>query len=370
MLELMHPDERFDESREEGTASHELAAQMILAHSRAGAGWPSDAVGKMASNGVVWDESSFEAAELYADDVHSIMRETAVFGGDNLKIEQIVEMPRIHPESWGTPDSTLFDQKSMTLYGWDYKYGHKIVEAYQNWQMIEYIIGRLDEITAGNGLADQTITVVITVVQPRARHRDGPIRRWTINSADLRAYANFLHAVEHEALGPDPTCATGPECIDCKARLHCETLTKAYSSALQFAGRPIEHNPTVEQQAIEYAMTLQAEELIKARKKGLEASLETVIETGGSVPGWALEAGYGQQKWSGTDDEIIQLGEMMNVDLRKDGVKTPKQAIKAGMPESIVKDYRIQPRTAPKLVPVSGTRAGHVFGKPFITTEE
>lgn len=53
MLELMHPDERFDESREEGTASHELAAQMILAHSRAGAGWPSDAVGKMASNGVV-----------------------------------------------------------------------------------------------------------------------------------------------------------------------------------------------------------------------------------------------------------------------------------------------------------------------------
>jgi len=371
MLELMHPDsDIWDQDREEGTASHELAIPMIESHSRGGVDWPIDAIGKTASNGIVWDESSYDAAKLYADDVQLVMQKTGVFGGDNLKIEQRVKAERIHPESWGTPDCTLFDSGTLTLYGWDYKYGHKVVESFENWQLIEYMIGRLDEIIGCNGIADQMINVVMTVVQPRARHRDGPIRRWIVKASDLRPYANFLHSVEHEALSPDAMCTTGPECIDCKARLHCETLTNASSFAFTFAGKPIEHNPSIEAMAIEYNMTLQAENLIKARRKGLEASIEAIIEKGDSVPGYAMEAGYGNEQWTKPASDIIQLGDMMGVDLRKEAVKTPKQAIADGMPESIVSAYRKRPRTKPKLIPSSETKAARVFGKSFVTTEK
>lgn len=359
-MEMMYPEtEESDESRE-GTASHELAATMVDSASRARTNWPADAVGQMASNGVVWSQDSYDGAEMYADAVYDVMTATGVF---TPKIEQRVDISCIHPESWGTPDCWLLDKKTQTLYIWDYKYGHRPVEVRGNWQLIEYTAGILDGLEVG-GYQDQQITVVMTIVQPRAPHRDGPIRRWVVKASDLRGPINRLTATEAAALGADPDTRTGAECLDCTARLACDTLQEAGGSVMEFIGKPIPVNLDVDALGTELVLLDRAEALLKARKSGLVAQAEGLIQSGENVPGFALEQGYGRQKWSEDSDSIIQMCDLLGVDVRKPAEpKTPKQVLKLGVDESVIKEYSFTPRTDAKLVPSTQTIADAVFSK-------
>lgn len=359
-MEMMYPEtEESDESRE-GTASHELAATMADSASRARTNWPTNAVGQAASNGVVWSQESYDGAEMYADAIHDVMTSTGVF---TPKIEQRVDISRIHPESWGTPDNWLFDKKTQTLYIWDYKYGHRSVEVRENWQLIEYTAGILDELEV-DGHHDQSITVVMTIVQPRAPHRDGPIRNWTVKASDLRGHFNRLALVEAAALGPDPDTCTGAECRDCTARHACDTLQAAGGSVMEFIGKPIPVNLDVDALGTELVLLYKAEELLKARKSGLVAQAEGSIQSGENVLGWAIEQGYGRQKWSEDSDSIIQMCDLLGIDVRKPAEpKTPKQVLKLGVDESVIKEYSFIPRTDAKLVPSTQTIAAAVFSK-------
>lgn len=362
MMEALHPETEESDDAKEGTASHELAAMMVRSYARAGLEWPGNAVGRAASNGVIWSEESFEGALMYADHVREIMTRTGVFGGPGLCIEQRVNIPRIHSESWGTPDLTLFDPSAGVLYVVDYKFGHRVVDVVENWQLIEYAIGRLDEITGGNGLQDQHIRIVMTVVQPRAYHRKGPIRSWEVWGSDLRPYANTLEATEAAALGPNPTTRTGPECLDCSARHACETLQQAAMGAIAYVGKPTPALLPPMAMGLEKRLLEQAATLIKARLTGLDAQIEATIRSGQVVPGWGLEPGQTRQRWTVPADEVFTLGDMVGVNLRKPAEPvTPKQAIKAGIDETVINAYSETPSGAMKLVEQSSAATAAIF---------
>ena len=70
-------------------------------------------------------------------------------------------------------DFYLYDQAEKTLYVTDLKYGYEIVEPFENWQALAYAAG----VAALPGMVPDK--VVITIVQPRAPHRRGPIRTWS-----------------------------------------------------------------------------------------------------------------------------------------------------------------------------------------------
>lgn len=362
IMELLHGNTTDTDEAKEGEASHELAALMVSAKARAGTGYPmpDKTIGKVASNGVIWDQASYDGAEMYAEYMAARMQQTATF---TPKIEQRIDIPRIHLESWGTPDCSLFDVKGKTLYLPDYKYGHRPVEVFENWQLIEYTIGLLDEIT-DRDLADWHIDVVMAIVQPRAPHRDGPIREWRVKASDLRGYANILHSTEHAALGPDPATRTGPECRDCSARHVCDTLMMAGGSVMEFIDKPIPVNLGVDNLSVELILLRKACALIKARLSGLEAQAEGLIQTGTSVPGFALDQGYGRQKWTIPANEILSICDLLGIDVRKPAEAiTPKQAIEKGVDESVIKFYSMTPRTSVKLVESSKTLASAVFAK-------
>ena len=359
-MEMMYPEtEESDEARE-GTASHELAAVMVDSASRARTDWPTDAVGQTASNGVVWSQSSYDAAEMYAEDIYDTMTSTSVF---TPKIEQRIYISRIHPESWGTPDCWLFDEKAETLYMWDYKFGYRPVEVRENWQMIEYVVGVRDTLNV-NGFIDQDIKVVMSIVQPRAPHRHGPIRRWAVMFSELDAYIDTLIEAEAAALRADPTTCTGAECRDCTARHACGTLQAAPGSVMSFVGKPIPVNLDADALGTELVLLRDASEILKARLSGLTAQAEGLIHNGEIVPGFALERGYGLQKWSEDNDSIIQICDLLGVDIRKPAEpRTPKQVLKLGVDESVISEYSYIPRTDAKLVPSTQTIASAVFSK-------
>ena len=358
----MHPDTEETDAALEGTASHELAAVMVRSMARAMTGFPErdKTVGQCAENGWEWDDESYDGALMYAETVREVMIRTGVF---NPSIEQRVSIDRIHPESWGTPDCALWDSKNATLYVYDYKYGHKVVEAFENWQLIEYTTGILDELTAGNGLVDQTIKVVMTIVQPRAFHRSGPVRSWTVTASDLRGYVNQLIDVEAAALGDDPTTCTGGECSDCSARHACDTHGQAAMGALHYLGQPTPAPLDADSLAIELRMMRDAFVLIKARKSGLEAQAEGLIASGETVKGYALEAGQGRQRWTVSAEEVFGMGDLVGIELRKTAPITPKQALTAGIDASVISGYSETPSTALKLVESTKTTAHAVFSK-------
>lgn len=364
VMEMQYPDTTETDEQREGTASHEVGEQMIRSFARGGLNFPK--VGGRASNGVKITDAVYDGALMYAEECQRIMREAGVFGGENLRIEQRVHAPRIHPECWGTPDFALFDEKRTTLHVVDLKYGHRVVEAFENWQLIEYAVGVLDDMMGDKALSEHNGVVVrIGIVQPRAYHRDGPVRWWEIQPCDLRAYVNFLHAVEHEALGSDPPTKAGLECRDCSARHACETLQRASMEAIAYTGKPVSQQLSADALGLEIRLLRDAQAIIKARLDGHEAHAEAVINGGGSVPGWVLERGRGRQRWSVPADQVFQLGDMMGIDLRKAPTPvTPKQAITAGLDSTVVKEFSETPSTSPKLVESTKTKAAQVFGKP------
>lgn len=359
-MEQKYPQTESEASRE-GTAAHELAAAMIGV-AAVGANFDDKVIGTLsASNGITWTQEHYDAALIYADDVRTIMRQHGAFNPD---VEQRVQAPRVHPELWGTPDCTLFVKATGTLYLWDFKYGHKVVEVRENWQLIEYAIGKLDQLTGYNGLGDPVIKVVMTVVQPRAYHRNGTVRRWEITGADLRGYANILHDVEHEALGPNPVATTGPECLFCSARHACMTLQQAAMSRVASTGIMSPQHLEPQELGLELRILREAASVIKARLTGLEAQAESLIGSGQSVPGWALEAGQGRERWKASDEEVLTMGDMMGIDLRNPPQPcTPKQAVKKGIDSSVIKMYSETPTTSLKLVESSTTIASAIFAK-------
>lgn len=73
----------------------------------------------------------------------------------------------------------------------------------------------------------------------------------------------------------------------------------------------------------------------------------------------------GRERWIKPEPEVIAMGELMGVKLGVTKLVTPKQAIKAGMPEAVIKSFTETPRGELKLVPDDGTKARKIFGNNY-----
>ena len=361
-MRQMYPDtEETSESRE-GTASHEIGERLITAATRGGAGtlvWET-LDGVAATTGELFTEEMFDAAEIYANDVKSVMQSSGVFGGDNLGIEERIEAPQIHDLSFGTLDFRLYDVKAKRLYVWDYKFGRVPVEVFENLQLINYVAGIFHKMQI-DGFDDQSITVHLRVIQPRAFHREGSVREWIVKASDLRGFINQLHDKAAEALGSDATCRTGPQCWNCSARLNCNVAIAAGSALYNLAATPTPVEMSPHAMGLQLKFTQSAIKHLGKIESALKEQVKGTIRSGTLVPGWMAEMGTGRLAWNKPDAEIILLGEMLNIDLRQKKPITPAQAKKLTIDEAVISAYSDKPRTGLILVPDNGNKAKKVF---------
>lgn len=276
-----------------------------------------------------------------------------------------IAIPSIHPQHcWGTPDWRQWQPIEGIIDVADYKFGHRFVEVFENWQMVAYVAGVLDELQA-NGLIDQYLRFRMRVVQPRSYHRDGPVRTWEGNASDLRALINVAASAAEAALQPDAPARTGPACLDCEARHVCAALQ---SAALTYADSTIVTGDTVnmlppEAIGAELALLQHVAKLINARTNGLEQQAHSLIAAGTRVPGFALVEGRAREEWSDDPLTVALSAEAMGFSIRAPlKLLTPNQARATGVPADIVALYSIRPRGTMKLERDSTTDSRKLFG--------
>ena len=365
-MQQLYPDNEETEDAAEGTASHEVGQSLIEAMVVANC-IPSLKVGDTASNGVEITQEIFDGGEMYADDVAEIARMKGVFNSEYLRVEQRVDCPIIHPKSWGTPDCWLYDKAKKVLYIWDYKFGHLVVEAFENWQAINYYAGILDILLEYLGLEQEEIDglyVNIRIIQPRAQHRHGTVRNWTVMGVELRGYINRLAGYAGEVFGKDPRCISGTHCNNCSGMIQCETNQRAVTAAVDYIGGVTTNVLTSFEIGVELKFLDVALTLIKARHKALTAQALGFIEIGQSVVNFTTEISQGREVWMKPVDEVVALGDLMRIDLRgKPAAVTPNQARKLGIDESVIKGYSGNRTKTTKLVPSDKSLAAQIFNR-------
>lgn len=349
-LETQFPETEQSQDAAEGDAAHWAVAEMLQ-------GRLVD-VGVIAPNGVALTEEMCRGADLMYDDV---VRSLQPYGlqPHQGQIEQTIAIPRVHPLAFGSPDFyILIAGAPATLLIWDYKFGHRIVEAFENPQLVDYIAG------ATEGIHDtlQGCNVVAKIVQPRGYHREGPIRTWETTLVALRGLLNISESAAAQALGPDPKARVGPECRDCRARHACPELRRVGFHAMSESVRAMPEVLDADAAAVELRMVREAIERLQARESGLEAQLVSELKSGRRVAGWMLEESSGRERWKVPAEQVIALGNAFKINLAKPPEAiTPNQARDAGLDPAIVKEMADRQRGAATLVFDNGSAARRMF---------
>jgi len=351
-LEQQFPEGDRDAANE-GDAAHWVAAERLQGREHA--------VATIAPNGVPVTDEMIEGADLYERDVRSQLVAYGMTPEADAAVEQSVAIPAIHSACWGTPDCRAWapTRPRPTLFLWDYKFGHRYVEAYENAQCAAYVSGCM----SATRLSDLEVDVVVTIVQPRSYHADGPVRRWKFAASDIRALVNRLTYAVALAGGQNPPAKVGPECRDCRARAACVALQRAGQDACDAAMTAHVERMPPGALGVELRVFRRARALLDARISGLEEQALASIKAGQRVPHWKVQHGQGRTVWSRPVAEVVALGDALRVNVRKPAeALTPKQAIKAGLPAAVVSAMSVTPSGAAELVEDDGSDARRIFG--------
>jgi hypothetical protein len=212
------------------------------------------------------------------------------------------------------------------------------------------------------GELDQQVTVVLHIVQPRPFHEHGVVREWRQKAWFLRGYINTLALAAGKAMLQGADCLSGEHCKYCSARHACPALQKAAMVAIDYCEQARALQLAPDALARELRVLQRAEELIKARRTGIEQQAIGIIQQGGGVPGFALENGKGRRAWNRPVEEVLALGGMLGIGLEQPpAAVTPAQAIKKGLPADVVDAYSEVPSTGYKLVASDRSLASLAF---------
>jgi hypothetical protein len=354
-----------------GTACHEVAED-CLTNRREAAEWVGRFV-KTKRHTIEVDEELAETAQAYVDYV----RQAADVQLGGLWIEQRFKLDAIKPpfEAGGTADAVIYRAIERELEVVDLKGGRGIVvEALGNKQARTYGLGA---VLNNPGLDIQHVKV--TIVQPRAPHRDGPIRSETFHITDLIDWTTELLAAMRLAKLADDTYGSngsedgffdewaerflhpGDHCTFCPCAGSCPALAvAAKSKALLFFKDEsgVEQENTVGKLTpAEVAEILDRADMIQNWLNAVRAHAHAEAEAGVEIPNYQLVAKVGRERWNdGAEADVIAACEWAELPISEyqnaPKLRTPKQVRKALGPDlaKLVERHSTVPAAGTSLV--------------------
>jgi Protein of unknown function (DUF2800) len=288
----------------EGTAGHAVGATCLES------GQDAIEFAGRTVEGVEIDESVAEGLQVYLDTIRADQKER----GGKLLIETKFHLSHLHPLFYGTADCVRIGTDGiMSVY--DLKLGRgKIVEVTEhggtrpNLQLAYYALGAMHA-RAAQMKSLKISRVELVVVQPRAWHKDGPVRRATFLASELELVATRLVEAARLCEAPGAPRVAGDHCTFCKAAPTCKTLRDFAFDAAQLDFERIGEktvNPLTLTDA-ELAKTLDAIDVIETWISAVRAHAHILAGTANGLPGWKLVDKQARRKW---EDEVKAASEL------------------------------------------------------------
>lgn len=336
---------------DEGTLAHDLAARALTYGNRAEV-----EAARMEKAGFEIPTDMAEAVQVYLDDVRDTMEACQRRG--KLSVERPFDLSHIRPGLRGTNDACYWSIADRTLYVWDYKHGAGVpVEVVGNLQLRYYGVGA--------ALADEGKVpdrVVITIVQPRCRHRDGPVRREVITGIELVEWALSVLGPAYDAtLADKAPLHAGDHCRFCPAAPTCPAMKERALTEVQASFDPItdevvvpditDLSPTPDQ----LGRLLNGVDLLKQWIKALEDYAYEQAHAGRPPTGYKLAEKRANRKWIDEEEAAKALrSRLSNDDLFETKLRSPAQIekrVSAGERAALIGPLVHAPSSGTKLVP-------------------
>lgn len=301
-----------------GTACHQIAEKCL--RSTANANDFLDTVEDAKSFKVTIDEELANSAQEYVDYCRFLMPDGPYW------IEEKFDLSSLGTpfDAGGTADFVSYSPADRELEVVDLKNGMGVVDVNENPQLRTYGLGAL---LRHKGL--DVTHIKVTIVQPRAPHKDGRIRSETFHVADLVEWtADLLAAMKRSKQAMDEHAAAGGNtvlldewrdkwlkpgrCTFCPVEATCPALRRDAMSvaAVWFddMDQPRIGNAALDTDPASVARDLDMipmlEDWIKARRAYAHAQAEQGVE----IPGYQLVDKIGNRKWA---DDPALLDEML-----------------------------------------------------------
>lgn len=275
-------------------------------------------------------------------------------------IEERVDISSIHPECWGTPD--VWGITGNDIHVFDYKFGFTPVEAYENWQLLEYACGIYEANKTLTTIALQNFNIYLHIIQPRDFISGSKHKMWHLTGQEFESYRQRLVISEALAMTPNAPLIVSEQCKYCKARYACPALQEAALGAAEVAHRAPTQELTPKQLGTELKFLHEAQDLLNYRITAIEAEVEYHLRAGTRVDNYQLKNMTGRLNWKITTREVLELGLLLGVNMQKEEVMTPTQAINSGIKEEIVLKYA-ERKSSSKLSKIDTTKSREVFKK-------
>ena len=304
----------------EGTVAHSLAEELVTGKI--------DVLGMMDRVGANVTQGGHEI-EITEDMVEGAIEYCEVISRDRAilleskkpahivqKAEVRVSAPSIDKRVWGTADYIQY-RKGDKLLVYDYKFGKGvIVESEENEQGALYVIGAMES-EAGEAFD----TVEFVIVQPRAPHAEGPVRRWTVEREWLAEFKAKASKAAVETLNPQAELRAGDWCRWCPAQAFCPALHRkaAQSAMVAFDDAPPLTPVKMESRLPDVRLMTEAElvqafaweETVNGFFEAVKEVLRERLSAGAKIQGVKLVEGRSNRQWVSEDAVIAEFAPVL-----------------------------------------------------------
>lgn len=226
LCEAQGEEQRTSKYAAEGTVAHEIGERCLLEHKE-----PKDFLGEvMEADGFKFTvtQEMIDAVQVYADYIYDQINEAEIQADAlvelNVEVHCSLKHLGITGLDGGTSDALLVCEEHQFIIVADYKHGQGVlVDPEENTQAMQYALGSLHKLGIPK---EENWTVIIAIIQPRARDAAEPVREWRTDS-------DYLYKWQDEVLIPGALATKEPDadlvpsedgCRFCAAAGNCPAL--------------------------------------------------------------------------------------------------------------------------------------------------
>lgn len=283
----------------EGTAAHDLMAMCLQEQVDAVEYIGVELEPKGSGVKFIANEEMIEAVQVYLDTIAGDRE-----ANDEIYVEHRFSLDTIYPGMFGTGDTVLLLPAKRKLKVYDFKYGKGVpVEVEGNSQLKYYGLGAA---LSFKGFDE----VELVIVQPRAPHKDGPVRRFSLSVLDLLEFADDLRTAAVKTEDPEAALRAGEWCQFCPARGFCPELKNAAMSAAMVEFTPTGTNTPPAPNFLspeQLDRMLRDADVVETWIAAVREYAHALLTAGGEVPNWKLVAKRAHRRWGDEMDAAMAL---------------------------------------------------------------